>query len=70
VKCYFFKKKVKFLRFIICPKGIIIDPRRVNAIIAFANFYRRFIYRYSRIVATLIVLLKRAKAGKKLGRIS
>ncbi|KAF2211629.1 hypothetical protein CERZMDRAFT_24705, partial [Cercospora zeae-maydis SCOH1-5] len=58
VKCYFFKKKVKFLKFIIRPEGVTIDSYRVQSFLRFANFYRQFIYRYSKIIATLIVLLK------------
>ncbi|KAF2211414.1 hypothetical protein CERZMDRAFT_43227, partial [Cercospora zeae-maydis SCOH1-5] len=68
VKCYFFKKEVKFLGFIVRPEGVTIDPYRL--FLRFANFYRRFIYRYSRIIAALIVLSKGAKVGKKLGYIS
>ncbi|OCK93159.1 uncharacterized protein K441DRAFT_417519, partial [Cenococcum geophilum 1.58] len=32
LKCIFYTKNVKFLGFIITPRGIIIDPNRVKAI--------------------------------------
>ena len=62
LKYIFYTKNVKFLGFIITPRGIIIDPTHVKAIkeqpkpksyrdiqvfLSFANFYRRFIWNYS-----------------------
>ncbi|OCK92347.1 uncharacterized protein K441DRAFT_570104, partial [Cenococcum geophilum 1.58] len=45
LKCIFYTKNVKFLGFIITPRGIVIDPNRV--FLSFANFYRQFIWNYS-----------------------
>ncbi len=81
-KCEFFTKEIKFLGYIILTAGVLIDTRRVDTIkeqltlknfrevqvfLGFANFYRRFIKRYSKIVALLISLTKGAKNRKKAG---
>jgi hypothetical protein len=41
--------------------------REVQVFLGFANFYRRFIKQYSKIVAPLTALSKGAKNGKKAG---
>lgn len=81
-KCAFKTKKVEFLGFIVGEDGVSVDPDRIRTItewpeprtfrevqqfLGFANFYRRFIYRYSRIVAPLTDLLVGSKNGKKEG---
>ena len=75
LKQIFYTKNVKFLGFIITPRGIIIDPTRVKAIkeqpkpksyrdiqvfLSFANFYRRFIQNYLDTVYPLYIYLIRA----------
>ena len=72
-KCLFDQTEIEFLGFIVNRNGISIDSSRVATIIdwpepknyrdvqvflAFANFYRRFINEFSRIVAALTTLLK------------
>ena len=61
-KCVFNTKQVEFLGYIVTPKGVVMDPVRVQTIqewpepesyrdvqvfLGFANFYRRFIHDYS-----------------------
>ena len=41
--------------------------REVQVFLSFANFYRRFIKQYSKIVAPLTTLSKGVKNGKKAG---
>ena len=68
-KCFWFKHKVDFLRFVVTPKGIEMDPSRVTAVsewptlrtyadiqqfLRFTGFYRRFIKHYSKIVKPFI----------------
>ena len=75
LKCIFYIKNVKFLGFIITPRGIIIDPTYIKAIkeqpkpksyrdiqvfLSFANFYRQFIQNYSDTVYPLYVYLIQA----------
>jgi hypothetical protein len=65
---------VEYLGFKISPKGIEMDPKKVETIttwtppttatgvrsfLGFANFYRRFIYEYSRVASPLFGLLKK-----------
>ena len=72
-KCEFFTRSVEFLGYIISPSGIAMDPNKVKAVVdwpvpktvrdvraflGFANFYRKFIHGYSRIVAPLVKLTK------------
>lgn len=73
-KCTFHAQKVKFLGFIIEPGKVVMDPRKVEdilkwpeprnvkevqAFLGFANFYRRFIERYSHIADPLIRLTRK-----------
>jgi len=66
-------ESVDFLGFVVIPAGIVIDQSRVTTIqewpvptyyrdiqvfLGFANFYRRFIYNYSKITAPLNAVLK------------
>ena len=68
-KCSFLTESVKFLGFIITPKGVVIDLEQVRTIteqpepkgykdiqvfLSFANFYRRFVYNYLGIVQLLV----------------
>ena len=79
-KCAFDTKELEFLGYIVSTDGVKMDPGRVTSIsewpqpkthrdvqvfLGFANFYRRFIYQYSKIAAPLTDLLKGAKQGKK-----
>ena len=81
-KCEFFTQEVEFLGYIVGTAGISMDKRRVATIndwqeptsyrdlqvfLGFANFYRRFIAKYSKIAAPLSDLLKGSKNGKKSG---
>jgi hypothetical protein len=81
-KCIFSATSVEFLGFIIGTSGISADPGRVATIaewpepqsfvqvqqfLGFANFYRRFIYQYSKIVAPITDLLLGSVKGKKTG---
>jgi hypothetical protein len=76
-KCEFNIEKIEFLGFIISPGSIEIEASRVIAIrewpalknnirevqvfLGFTNFYRRFIYRYFRVVKGLTNLLKTSR---------
>lgn len=81
-KCSFFQKEVSFLGFVISNEGIAMEPSRVEAVVAwprlktyadiqrflgFANFYRRFIRWYSKIVKPFTDLLVGMKNGRKPG---
>ena len=81
-KCKFSTTKVEFLGFIISTDGVLMDPRRVEAIcdwpvpktfrevqvfLGFANFYRRFIRHYSQVAAPLTNLIKGSKNGRQSG---
>ena len=76
-KCAFFQRSVKYLGLIITTDGIRMDPeklsavadwaiprslREVQAFLGFANFYRRFIPRFSAIAAPLTNLTKKGIA--------
>ena len=73
-KCDFHKSSIKFLRVIIFQDGVKMDPRKVQDIIewgapttltgvreflGFAISYRRFIKRYSQVIAPMINLTKK-----------
>src|SRR5258706_641577 len=70
-KCEFSVEKTTFLGFVISADGIEMDPAKVDAILnweaskcvkdvqyflGFANFYRRFIHKYSDICQPLFIL--------------
>ena len=72
-KCRFHKDKVRFLGYVILAQGVKIEDKQIEAVknlielksvqdiqvfIGFANFYQRFIQSFSRIVASLISILK------------
>ena len=73
-KCQFHVTKVEFLGYVISPEGISMDPSKVSAIVnwptpssvhdiqvflGFANFYRRFIKNFSKVVSPMTRLLKK-----------
>ena len=73
-KCQFSVQEVAFLGYLISPHGIRMDPKKVEAVtswpipqsqhdiqvfLGFANFYRKFINEYSRVVSPLTALLKK-----------
>src|SRR5882724_313963 len=70
-KCLFHTQKIEFLGFLVTPTGISMDTAKTNAVsiwptptnlkavqafLSFANFYHRFIVRFSDIVIPLICL--------------
>lgn len=80
-KCEFNVTRTKYLGIILTTEGLEMDPDKVKAIlewkdlltvkdvqafIGFANFYRRFIFRFSAIVAPLINCIKLANNGKRI----
>lgn len=75
-KCEFHTQSTTYLGLIIEPNGIRMDPKKVEtvqnwttpktvkdvqAFLGFANFYRRFIYGFSKIAAPLSALTKKDK---------
>ena len=73
-KCSFHKQEIEYVGYIISPSGASMDPRKVKAVkewpspknihdlmsfLGFANYYRRFIERYSGYVVPLTKLLKK-----------
>ena len=73
-KCVFYQDQVEFLGYIISPNGITMDPKKVSAImdwpapcsvhdiqvfLGFANFYCRFVFKYSKIATPLTRLLRK-----------
>jgi len=77
-KCHIHKQEVKYLGFIITTKGIRMDQKKVSCVLGwevprtvtdvqcflgFANFYRRFIKDYSKVVTTLTRMTKK-EGGK------
>ena len=75
-KCEFGVDSTTFLGFAVSPKGLSMDPskvqtikdweppksvRGVQSVLGFANFYRRFIKRYSKIAAPLFALTCKGK---------
>ena len=74
-KCEFSVQRTNFLGFIISPEGVEMDPARIATILdwpvpksvhdiqvflGFANFYRRFIEGYSRVVLPMTNLLRKS----------
>lgn len=81
-KCFFSTQEIPLLGFIVSVKGVSMDMRRVKTItewpppdsyleiqvfVGFANFYRRFIFRFSVVIAPMTDLLKGMVKGKKTG---
>ena len=77
-KCHFHNQEVKYLGFIITTNGIWMDPEKVSCVLGweiprtvtnvqcflgFANFYRRFIKDYSKVVMPLTTMTKK-EGGK------
>jgi transposase InsO family protein len=73
-KCKFHKTSINFLGYIISPDGIAMEPSRVEAVsswpepttthalqvfLGFANYYRRFVNGYARIVSPMTNLLRK-----------
>jgi hypothetical protein len=73
-KCEFFKSETTFLGVIVGRDGIRMDPKKIEAIqkwetpscltdvqafIGFANFYRRFIRGFSKIIAPMVALTRK-----------
>ena len=84
-KCAFKRRTISYLGYVIDTEGIKMDPKRVQTIaewplprsfhdvqvfLGFANFYRKFIRKYSVIVAPLTDLLKGSENGRKRGPFS
>lgn len=76
-KCHFNTKEVEFLGFIISTKGVTMEPQRIAAIVewpeptcvrdvqvflGFANFYRRFIRKYSHVASPLTDLTRKGSS--------
>ena len=74
IKCTFYIKKVPYLGLIIITEGVKMNSAKVSIIVkwsflvnikdiqsflSFANFYRRFIYGYSKLASPLICLIKK-----------
>ena len=73
-KCKFYQQKVSYLGFIVFNKRLAMDPEKVKAItewgpcknlhyarafLGFANFYRRFIKNYLKLVSSIIRLTRK-----------
>jgi hypothetical protein len=73
-KCHFSVEEINFLGYKISSKGISMDPKKVDSIstwpvpkkvndvqsfLGFANFYRKFIHRFSCLAKPLTLLLKK-----------
>lgn len=76
-KCEFDTIHTTFLGFVVSPEGVSMDPKKVSSVknwntpktvrdvrsfLGFANFYRRFIEGYSRIVKPLTKLTQKAQS--------
>ena len=72
-KCQIHQEEVRFLGYVVSSKGICMEDKRIEAVkqwpepqlvrdiqvfLGFANFYQRFIQRFSRIAAPLTLMLK------------
>jgi len=81
-KCKFSVDMVDFLGFILGTEGIAMEQSQVQTVqewpepitfhevqvfLGFANFYHRFIARYSKIMGPLTAMLQGSKDGKKMG---
>jgi transposase InsO family protein len=81
-KCEFCVKRVEYLGFIVTAEGVEPDPARVDTVakwptpksfreiqvfLGFANFYRRFIARYSHVASGMTDMLVGMEKGKKSG---
>jgi len=81
-KCEFDVKEVEFLGFLVGTKGVRADPERIRSVVewpepksfhdvqvflGFANFYRRFIHRYSQVTVGMTDLLQGMEKGRKSG---
>jgi hypothetical protein len=81
-KCQFGVSEVGFLRFVITSDGVGMESDRISTIedwpspksvrdvqvlLAFTNFYRRFIWKYAKVTVPLTELLKKSETsrGKK-----
>jgi len=75
-KCEIHTSTLSFLGFVISPSGISMDPDRIAALVEwpapenvhdiqvfldFANFYHRFVDRFSRIVSPITILLRKGQ---------
>jgi hypothetical protein len=73
-KCEFHKTEMLYLGFIISTEGICMDPKKIETIVnwealsnvkdvraflGFANFYKRFIQDFSRLVAPMVILTRK-----------
>jgi len=82
-KCEFSKKEIRFLGFIVGTDGIRMDPTKISAVadweeprsyrdvqvfLGYANFYRRFVLRYSKVVRPITDLLRGMQKGRKAGQ--
>ena len=78
-KCQFHQKEVWFLGYVVSSKGIRMEDKRIKVVkqwpepqsvrdiqvfFGFANFYQRFIQRFSWIAAPLTLMLKTVKPRK------
>ena len=81
-KCLFNQKQIRFLGYVVDAEGVSMESERVQTIVdwpvpksyhdiqvflGFANFYRRFIHKYSSITAPITELLKGMEKGRKKG---
>ena len=79
-KCEFFKDRISYLGHIVSKDGVETDPKKVKAIqkwpkpetvydvrsfLGFTNYYRKFMFRYSRIAKPLNELISGENAKKK-----
>jgi hypothetical protein len=81
-KCEFSVENIAFLGYRVGTAGVSMDPRKVQTILdwpvpenfrdiqvflGFANFYRRFVLRYSKVVRPMTDLFKGMQKGRKTG---
>ena len=80
LKCFFMTQMIEFLEYIVSNHGVFMDSRRVKIIqtwpesrilrelqifLEFANFYRRFVRFYAKIICALTKLFKGSKQGRQ-----